>query len=264
MSALIVVEVIDGAGTTTQSRRLVDALNALGRAASHTCEPSSGPVGTLLRSVLERRLLGPAGTPRRLRSEALALLFAADRLDHLDAEILPALAAGRIVVSDRYDLSSLVYQSVTASGNDSLPWLAALNRHARRPELTIVLDVPFEEAKSRRNQRGGAEELFDADELQRKLVAAYAGAEALVPGDAVVHLSGLGDPEEVTARLPDSAWLERFTRDDFRARELEKEHDNLRTALETARSSNPETYLSLAGALTWFWQARSHLMEERE
>ena len=201
MSALIVVEGIDGAGTTTQSRRLVEALNARGRAARHTFEPSSGPVGALIRSVLERRLLDPSGEPRRLRSEALALLFAADRLDHLDSEILPALSAGTIVVSDRYDLSSLVYQSITASGDESLPWLRALNRHARRPELTIVLDVPFEEAKLRRKQRGGAEEIFDADELQKKLAAAYARAEALVPGDAVVHLSGVGEPEVVTQRL---------------------------------------------------------------
>lgn len=204
MSALIVVEGIDGAGTTTQSRRLVEALNARGRAARHTFEPSSGPVGALIRSVLERRLLDPNGEPRRLRSEALALLFAADRLDHLDSEILPALAAGTIVVSDRYDLSSLVYQSVTAEGDESLPWLRALNRRARRPELTIVLDVPFAEAKSRRKQRGGAEEIFDADELQLKLAAAYARAEALVPGDTVIHLSGVGEPEVVTQRLLDA------------------------------------------------------------
>jgi dTMP kinase len=206
LSALIVVEGIDGAGTTTQSRRLVDALNARGRPARHTFEPSSGPVGALIRSVLERRLLDPGGAPKRLRSEALALLFAADRLDHLDSEVLPALAAGTIVVSDRYDLSSLVYQSVTASGDETLPWLAALNRHARRPELTIVLDVPFEEAKSRRKQRGGAEEIFDADELQKRLAAAYARAEALVPGDALVHLSGVGAPEAVTQRLVEAVF----------------------------------------------------------
>jgi len=201
VSALIVIEGIDGAGTTTQSRRLVEALKARGRPARHTFEPSSGPVGTLIRSVLERRLLDPNGAPRRLRAEALGLLFAADRLDHLDSEILPALAAGTLVVSDRYDLSSLVYQSVTGAGNDSLPWLTALNRHARRPELTIVLDVPFEEAKARRSQRGGAEELFDADELQKKLAAAYARAEELVPHDVVVHVSGVGAPEAVTERL---------------------------------------------------------------
>jgi dTMP kinase len=201
--ALIVLEGIDGSGTTTQSRRLVETLKQQGRDARHTFEPTPGPVGALIRSVLEKRLLDPTGTrPRAMRSETLALMFAADRLDHLDSMVLPALAEGAIVVSDRYDLSSFVYQSATSeSGSDSLPWLASLNRAARRPDLTVVLDVPFEEAKSRRASRGGAEELFDADALQRRLAAAYARAEQFVPGDRLVHVSGVGEPDAVTARL---------------------------------------------------------------
>jgi dTMP kinase len=202
-AALIVIEGIDGSGTTTQSRRLVDALRARGRDARHTFEPTPGPIGTLIRAALEKRLTDPlTDQPRVLASETLALLFAADRLDHLDSFVLPALAEGAIVVSDRYDLSSLVYQSATApSPGQALPWLRVLNRAARRPELTLVLDVPFEEAKARRKQRGGAEELFDADALQRRLAAAYAGANDLVPGDPLVHLSGVGSPDQVTARL---------------------------------------------------------------
>jgi dTMP kinase len=202
-AALIVLEGIDGSGTTTQSRRLVDALKKQGRDARHTFEPTSGPVGALIRSVLEKRLLDSSGTrPRAMRSETLALLFAADRLDHLDSVVLPALAEGAIVVSDRYDLSSFVYQSATSeSGDGSLPWLIGLNRAARRPDLTIVLDVPFEEAKARRAKRGGVEELFDVDALQRRLAAAYAHAERLVPGDRLVHISGVGDPDAVTERL---------------------------------------------------------------
>jgi dTMP kinase len=201
--ALIVLEGIDGSGTTTQSRRLVEALKQRGRDARHTFEPTPGPVGALIRSVLEKRLLDSSGTrPRAMRSETLALLFAADRLDHLDSMVLPALAEGAIVVSDRYDLSSFVYQSATSdSGADSLPWLAGLNRAARRPDLTIVLDVPFEEAKARRTSRGGTEELFDADALQRRLAAAYARAEQFVPGDRLIHVSGIGDPDAVTERL---------------------------------------------------------------
>jgi len=205
-AALIVIEGIDGSGTTTQSQSLVRALGALGRDARHTFEPTPGPVGALIRAALEKRLVDPVSErPRVFRAETLALLFAADRLDHLDSFVLPALAEGAIVVSDRYDLSSFVYQSATSdSGAEALPWLRSLNRAARRPELTIVLDVPFEVAKARRKSRGGAEELFDADALQRRLAAAYARAEELVPGDRLIHLSGVGEPDEVTARLVDA------------------------------------------------------------
>jgi dTMP kinase len=201
--ALIVLEGIDGSGTTTQSRRLVELLKQRGRDARHTFEPTPGPIGALIRSVLEKRLLDPSGShPRRMRSETLALLFAADRLDHLDSVVLPALAEGALVVSDRYDLSSFVYQSATSeAGADSLPWLASLNRAARRPDLTIVLDVPFEEARVRRKSRGGAEEIFDADALQRRLAAAYSRAEQFVPGDRLIHVSGVGEPDAVTERL---------------------------------------------------------------
>jgi dTMP kinase len=201
--AFIVLEGIDGSGTTTQTKRLVEALGRRGSDARHTFEPTSGPVGALIRSVLEKRLLDPSGAlPRVMRPETLALLFAADRLDHLDSFVLPALAEGAVVVSDRYDLSSLVYQSVTSDSPDgALPWLRSLNQSARRPELTIVLDVPFEEAKARRRTRGGKEELFDADALQRRLVEAYADAERLVPNDRLAHASGVGDPDAVTERL---------------------------------------------------------------
>lgn len=202
-SALIVVEGVDGSGTTTQSRRLVEALRAIGRDARHTFEPTPGPIGNLIRAALEKRLIDPESSSRRaLRPETMALLFAADRLDHLDSFILPALAEGAIVVSDRYDLSSLVYQSATSdSAAEALPWLRTLNRAARRPDLTVVLDVPFEVAKLRRSGRGGPDELFDADALQRRLVEVYARAEELVPGDNLVHLSGVGEPDEVTRRL---------------------------------------------------------------
>jgi len=205
--AFIVLEGIDGCGSTTQSKALVEALRARGRDARHTCEPTAGPIGALIRSVLEKRLLEPSGAPRSFRWATLALLFAADRLDHLDAEVLPALAGGAVVVSDRYDLSSLAYQSVTAGAErDVLPWIRELNREALRPDLTLVIDVPFEEARARRIARGGPEELFDADRLQQRLAEAYARAEELVPGDRIEHVSGSGDVGEVRQRVLDAVF----------------------------------------------------------
>lgn len=200
---LIVLEGVDGCGSTTQSHRLVAALRERGMSALSTFEPSNGPVGALIRSALERRLLS-AGTaePWTARWSTLALLFSADRLDHLDSVVLPALREGQLVVSDRYDLSSLAYQSVTAAEEgEVLPWIRELNRHAIRPDLTLVLEVPLQEAVARRRARGGAEELFDAESIQQKLILAYGRAEELVGGDRLVHVSGLGTPEAVTERL---------------------------------------------------------------
>lgn len=199
----IVIEGIDGAGTTTQSRRLVEVLRERGRDARHTFEPTNGAIGTLIRAVLEKRAPVPAsGLPFTPSWATLALLFSADRLDHVDGFIAPALRENAIVVSDRYDLSSLAYQSVTApEGVAVVPWLRALNRRARRPDLTIVLDISAEDAAARRHARGSAEELFDADSVQRRLVDAYARAEALVEGDRVLHVSALGSVAAVGERI---------------------------------------------------------------
>src|SRR5262249_6124956 len=103
----IVLEGIDGAGTTTQRERLAAWLRSLGRSVHPTAEPPSGPSRSLIRTVLN-----PASGP--FDKHAMALLFAADRRDHLHREVEPQLAAGAIVLSDRYLLSSLAYQ--TAAG----------------------------------------------------------------------------------------------------------------------------------------------------
>lgn len=201
-AVFIVLEGVDGSGTTTQSKRLAHALGRLGRPALATFEPSSGPIGRFIRAVLEgRQMLPDSDTPWSAGWSTLALLFAADRLDHVDTVVGPALEANTTVVSDRYDLSSLAYQSVTADNPGVLPWIRELNGRARRPDLTIVLDVPFAEAKRRRESRGGSEEIFDADGLQQRLVRAYECAEELVPGDALVHVSGVGTEDEVGARI---------------------------------------------------------------
>src|SRR3954452_22746878 len=124
-------------------------------AAYRTCEPSAGPVGTMIRQILSHRTVVPGqGSPGWA---TMALLFAADRLDHLEAEVLPRLREGTMVISDRYDLSSLAYQSATAPAgggagriDDVVGWIRELNRSARRPDLTLVLDVTADVAATRR------------------------------------------------------------------------------------------------------------------
>ena len=199
----IVLEGIDGCGSTTHSKRLAKALRMAGVDVRLTCEPTTGPIGALIRQVLQKRLFVPDATgPRDFAWSTMALLFAADRLDHLDCMILPALREGATVVSDRYDLSSLAYQSATApAGERVVPWIREINLCTLRPDLTIVIDVSAETAEARRRARGGAEEMFESREIQYKLAAIYRGAEELVPGDRVAHVSGEGEIEMVGERV---------------------------------------------------------------
>ena len=166
----IVFEGLDGAGTTTQAHRLVAALSADGRAAQFTCEPSPGPVGTLIRQALTGRLQLPGGG--RLTPSTLALLFAADRCDHLAAEIVPLQRRGVAVVCDRDLLSSLAYQG------QELPsrFVADANAQAARPDLTLFLRVSPETALQRRAGRHGGDELYEAQETQRRVAEAYESA----------------------------------------------------------------------------------------
>ncbi len=196
----VVFEGIDGSGTTTQIQRYAVHLKAQRRMVHVTREPSGGPVGTMLRLALSHRVVLPSA----FEAQTMALLFAADRLDHLAAEVEPLLRDGAVVLSDRYDLSSLAYQSATTQGTDpgeTIAWIRTLNRHARRPAVTVVLDVSPEVAESRRRSRGGSAELYDDDGLQARLARAYRDAEALVPGDAVVHVDGDRPVDEVAAAV---------------------------------------------------------------
>ncbi|HTE55329.1 MAG TPA: dTMP kinase [Kofleriaceae bacterium] len=159
---LVALEGIDGAGTTTQARLLVGALEARGVAAHLTREPSDGPVGRLLREIL-------AGRHAPTDATTHALLFAADRADHIQREVEPALAAGQLVVSDRWFHSSLAYQGA----GEERAWIAELNCRARPPDLTIFLRVAPEVAAERRAASRAAEELFDALAMQRRVARGY-------------------------------------------------------------------------------------------
>jgi dTMP kinase len=196
----VVIEGIDGAGTTTQCTRYAARLRAAGRRVHVTREPSAGPVGALLRQVLTHRVV----LPKSRQAQTMALLFAADRRDHLAHEVEPRLAEGYVVLSDRYDLSSLTYQSLSEEdkgyevASPTVAWIRALNQGARRPDVTVVIDVSPEVAAERRRARGGAEELLEAASLQARLARAYRSAEAFVPGDRLIHVDG-DDREDAVA-----------------------------------------------------------------
>jgi dTMP kinase len=192
---LIVLEGLDGAGTTTQVERLAAALRAEGHSLLTTREPSDGPVGVLIRQALTGRVVLPGGAGP-LAPETLALLYAADRTDHLRARVLPALEAGQVVLSDRSVLSSLAYQGA------SLPmeWVESINAHAVPADLTLFVEVSIEVAAKRRAARGGPEELFDAVEKQRRISRQYEAAIRLRgKREHVVRIDGDQAVEAVTA-----------------------------------------------------------------
>jgi dTMP kinase len=134
----------EGAGKSTQVRLLCDWLTAQGRTARATFEPGGTPAGAAVRAiVLDRAHTG-------LSPRAEALLYAADRAQHAHAVLRPALAAGEVVVTDRYVDSSLAYQG--AGRTIGLDDVAAISRWATqglRPDLTVLLDLPPETGLAR-------------------------------------------------------------------------------------------------------------------
>ena len=127
----------------------------------------------------------------------MALLFAADRVDHLETEILPNLADGITVLCDRYVFSSLVYQTETSGDFGNLSWIENLNKLAPRPDLTIVLDVPAATAAKRRQGRREMEQIYDDLELQERLTRRYRELPTRYPGERIEVVSGEAAPQDV-------------------------------------------------------------------
>ncbi|MDX2161672.1 MAG: dTMP kinase [bacterium] len=149
----LVLEGLDGSGKSEVSRRLAAHLNAhLNNAVMLTYEPHDDcAAGVFLRQVLA------LAVPASPRTQALA--FAVNRADHNDRVIAPFLAdERRMIVCDRYYLSSLVYQH---AGGLTMDDVMALNQGARTPNLTLFLDASAETAYQRLGSRGKTRELFD-------------------------------------------------------------------------------------------------------
>ena len=193
----IVFEGIDGAGTTTQSRLLAERLHRERPAVRVllTAEPTAGPVGALIRQVLRERLVGKTlpGEQIPFDRRALALLFAADRLDHVACEVMPLVKAGWAVISDRYVLSSLAYQSLDAP----LEWVETLNAFAPPPDILFFLECEPQVALARiRSSRAGGE-VFETQETLTRVAAAYLDALPRVKAGRVVSLRAERQKEEV-------------------------------------------------------------------
>ncbi|GGK48182.1 dTMP kinase [Salinarimonas ramus] len=193
----------EGTGKSTQIARLAERLRSRGYAVVTTREPGGSPHAEELR----RAIL--SGEAKKLGPFAEALLFARARQDHLEATIRPALAAGAIVLCDRFADSTRAYQG--AAGSVATPLIDALERCAvgeTRPDLTLILDLPvataLARAASRREGTGAGEgaDRYEGEALafHEKLREAFHAIAAREPERCVV-IDASGDVETVEARI---------------------------------------------------------------
>ena len=196
---LIVIEGLDGAGTTTQSALLCKWLQ------SHiivpdvllTQEPSRGPIGAMIRAALGKRITFDYLT--------LAGMYATDRLDHLYCEngVIDQLKKGDWVLMDRYYLSSFAYQASQMSESE-LDWLKAIHEPCLIPDLTIFLDVPVEVCLKRIEiNRQTAFELFEKKSFLENVLDQYNIAMTYFKhfGENIVRVDGLQSIKEIQSEM---------------------------------------------------------------
>ncbi|WP_209504419.1 MULTISPECIES: dTMP kinase [unclassified Ruegeria] len=162
-------EGIDGSGKSTQARKLADQLRAQGHEVILTREPGGSPGAEEIRSlVLE-------GDPDRWSAETEILLFTAARRDHLERTIEPALAAGQVVICDRFADSTRMYQGLSRGDLRGLVDQLHSLMIKREPDLTLLIDMDPDTGLSRAKGRQGAEERFEdfGPDLQKKMRAGF-------------------------------------------------------------------------------------------
>lgn len=165
----ITFEGIDGSGKSTQARRLAAALREAGHEVVLTREPGGSPgAEEIRRLVLE-------GDPDRWSAETEILLFTAARRDHLERTIEPALAAGKIVVCDRFADSTRMYQGLSRGDLRALVDQLHSLMIGREPDLTLLIDLDPDTGHARAKGRQGHEERFEdfGPELQRRMRAGF-------------------------------------------------------------------------------------------
>jgi dTMP kinase len=170
----ICIEGLDGSGKTTQAQILTERLSK-NHNAVYTAEPSHGTTGTFIREYCLYK-------KKRLPTATEALLFAADRVEHVEDEIKPALAEGKLVICDRYIYSSLAYQG---SAGLSLAWIKKINSYALQPDFAVFIDVPPERVLERLQRKKSVMETLEIQRKVRKVYLKYVekGELILIDGD---------------------------------------------------------------------------------
>lgn len=175
---------MDGCGKTTHAKLLAKRLR-LSHGAVYTAEPSRGKIGVFIRKSF---LYGE----KRLSSSVEALLFAADRLEHVQREVLPALREGRLVISDRYIYSSLAYQGAAGL---SIDWIKKINEYAPCADLAVFIDVDPQVALQRLKRRHSVMENLSTQQKVREIYLKF------VEQGELVRVDGNRSKAEVAATL---------------------------------------------------------------
>lgn len=192
----IVIEGLDGSGKSTAARQLVEALeNRLNKSVQLTHEPNKDYCGgEYIRAILTKKIT-------QFEPRVLPLSFAANRLDHCARLVQPCLDDGKIVISDRYYLSSLVYQS---SKDFPFEKVMDINEKALKPDIIFFLNVSNEVCYKRMSIRNEPEELFESrlDEFRLKYFQAIDFLRTF-HRDNIVEIDGNGTVEQTVEQMVD-------------------------------------------------------------
>jgi dTMP kinase len=184
---LIVLEGIDGSGKTTQARRLLRRLRRRGFRAAFFREPTRGTWG--------REIKRQAARADSLTAEEQLDLFVKDRRENVERNLRPALAAGKVVVLDRYYFSTIAYQG--AKGLDPGRIRRLNEAFAVPPDLVVVLDVDAGAGLARIRGRKTRDELFEREDYLVRVREIFQGFK----GPKFVHLDGRSDPRTVSRAI---------------------------------------------------------------
>lgn len=189
----IAFEGIDGSGKSTQISLLADKIREKGVRCFETCEPSGGPIGSMIRQILTGRI--------KTDNRVIAAMFAADRLDHLLNEVdgvVHKREEGIAVITDRYYFSSYAYHSVDVP----MEWVIRTNEESAkilRPDLTVFLDISADTAMERITKNRFHQELFEKKERLIKVRDNYFKAfELMKEEENVLIVDGNQSPELIS------------------------------------------------------------------
>jgi dTMP kinase len=186
---LLALEGVDGCGKSTQAGLLATALRERGLEVVLTGEPTDGPLGRQIREYFQ-------GPTRHLSAKEELNLFMADRREHGEEVINPALAEGRIVITDRYYYSSVAYQGALGLDPDRI--LAQNEVMAVRPDLAVILTLPVATALARLSSAPRrARQVSEEPAYLERVAIIYASLK----GPELRHLDASASPQEVHAAL---------------------------------------------------------------
>lgn len=202
LKGFIVIEGLDGAGTTTQLNNIAHYLTINNIKHRKTFEPTDNTTGHFLRRVLSGEI--------PLEQETIAYLFAADRNEHIYSKndgIIKQLESEDYIICDRYLFSSIAYQSI---GADPL-LVMNLNNRFPLPEYLIFVDVPVEECQRRLKNRDSQKDIYDDIDYQREVLDYYNRSISHFSNSEmkVIRVDGRKTPDVITAEIKEKVFFNR-------------------------------------------------------